>query len=387
MKRGLILVISALIVGSTAVVASAQEAPAGTIAYATNKAVFTISSDGTNKTKLFQMTGRRTCCPKVSPDGTRVLFQDYGKNGMSSLKVAHLQSGEVTQVAGSKFSVGSTAWSPDGKMIAFTAYGDGREGVYTAKANGNGRTRQWDRVSDTIDWNRDGTKLAFNDYRKTKSRIFYVDFNTHEVYRLPADFSIDAYTPMWSPTEDVLAFLSFVPMGESASIDLYTVNFDGTNLVKLNDEGESVSRAEWAPDGSVVAFSSDMNQSSSLSSIQPDGSGRQVLATDHDDASTESYLTLLGYSPDGSQIAFDMTDLDASTFDFIGYGIHTMNSDGTSQSPRTNDQDVFFIQWAPDSESLLLCSYNTDNLNGLLQYLQGEAYHDIANSCDANWGP
>jgi Tol biopolymer transport system component len=58
-------------------------------------------------------------------------------------------------------------------------------------------------------------------------------------------------TPVWSPIEDLIAFSAARPE-ETADMNIYLINSDGTGLKQLTNDG-AYRVAAWSPDGSKLA--------------------------------------------------------------------------------------------------------------------------------------
>ncbi len=90
------------------------------------------------------------------------------------------------------------AWSPDGKLIAFTSRRDGREQIYLMNADGTGLRR----LSQTKDkdfsptWSPDGNWIAFASFRGAQTDIYLMDTHGGNVSRLTTVGTADH--PAWS---------------------------------------------------------------------------------------------------------------------------------------------------------------------------------------------
>jgi TolB protein len=83
-----------------------------------------------------------------------------------------------------------------------------------------------------------------------------------------------ADSPAWSPKGDKIAYMS---MDKRGKFDIWTINPDGTNAVKVTSLRGSNEYPTWAPDGSLLAFVNISRGKSNLFVIKPDGSRlRQV---------------------------------------------------------------------------------------------------------------
>jgi hypothetical protein len=91
------------------------------------------------------------------------------------------------------------AWSPDGKLIAFTSRRDGREQIYVMNADGTGLRR----VSQSNDkdfsptWSPDGNWIAFASFRGGQTDIYMMDPRGGNVTRLTTT-TTGADRPAWS---------------------------------------------------------------------------------------------------------------------------------------------------------------------------------------------
>ena len=57
--------------------------------------------------------------------------------------------------------------------------------------------------------------------------------------------------PAWSPDGEKIAFVRIAPIGNK---DIYVVNADGTNVVRLTTAPSFEGTPAWSPDGRTIAF-------------------------------------------------------------------------------------------------------------------------------------
>lgn len=78
------------------------------------------------------------------------------------------------------------AWSPDGKLIAFTSKRDGKEQIYVMNADGTGlrRVSQGGSRDYSPTWSPDGNWIAFASYRNAVADIFMMDTRGGNVTQL-----------------------------------------------------------------------------------------------------------------------------------------------------------------------------------------------------------
>jgi Tol biopolymer transport system component len=154
-----------------------------------------------------------------------------------------------------------------------------------------------------------------------------------------------------------IAFHSFRDTGVSSSNEIYTINDNGTGLVRLTNNSGDDRNPDWSPNGSKIAFASDGGVPLGhlhLFVMNGDGTGRKQLTFGtHEDQPA--------WSPDGSRIAF-----------FGNNGsypaVYVMNADGTNikevvkgmgPAPYGGTQ-LYFVGEPSWSENGLKLAFTTD---------------------------
>ena len=165
--------------------------------------------------------------------------------------------------------------------IAFVSDRDGTDAIYLANEDGSAVTRL---TEGRTAWSRDGRRIAF--------------VRAHNVYVISVDGSglqwlSQGYRPSWSPDGALVA------LDDLDSI--YTLDASGSNRRKLFDsDGNGAFGAVWSPHSRRIAFSVGtyvdfLNDLFGLWTVSPDGSGAQRSVL-------EGWAP--AWSPDSSQIAF-----------------------------------------------------------------------------------
>jgi Tol biopolymer transport system component len=105
--------------------------------------------------------------------------------------------------------------------------------------------------------------------------------------------------------------------------EIYVMDPDGSNLVKLTDNSACDVYPNWSPDGTKIAFASDRDGNFEIYVMNADGSNQTRLTYNQAEDTTPVW------SPDGSKIAF-LSNRDGN------YEIYVMNADGSEQINLTN---------------------------------------------------
>jgi len=95
----------------------------------------------------------------------------------------------------------------------------------------------------------DGSKIAFSSNRDGNHELYTMDPDGTNLVRL-TDNAGDDESPDWSPDGSRIAFVSF----RESNVDIYAMDPDGTDLVRLTTHAQGDNNPAWSPDGSKIAF-------------------------------------------------------------------------------------------------------------------------------------
>jgi TolB protein len=167
----------------------------------------------------------------------------------------------------------------------------------------------------------------------------------------------DDITASWSPDGTRIAFASDrddLPggCGEDCNVDVYVMNIDGSDPVRLTDDPGIDSFPEWSPDGSRLLFhSTRAGETVAFTAadgtvvtepnwdvfvMNADGTGQLNLTNN---PAMDAHAV---WSPDGTRIAFNSTR-DGNV------EIYLMDPDGASLTRITNTPGLeeWFPSWSP----------------------------------------
>jgi Tol biopolymer transport system component len=210
------------------------------------------------------------------------------------------------------------------------------------------------------------SKIAFvSDRDNNPDPYFYTGDGLGEIYVMNPDGSnvvklteTDSRNrcPTWSPDGKKIAFMS--DRIGTAIWDIYVMNADGSNLVKLTKDHGNNLNPNWSPDGSKIAFASDFathwNHGLDIYIMKSDGSDLHAITST---GPTKSAFAPV-FSIDGSEII--------CTSNWLGpLGIIKINLASGDQTYLTqmNNKSSSWASLSPDGKKLVYASDTSSNIN------------------------
>ena len=149
-----------------------------------------------------------------------------------------------------------------------------------------------------------------------------------------------------------IAFVSLrgVPADLTPLYEVYLMDTDGSNAVRLTTNSAYEQSPYWSPDGTKLAFVSERNGDREVYVMNADGTGQTNLTN-----ATSSWDSDPAWSPDGTKIAFASDR--GGNFD-----IYVMNSDGSGQVLLASDPGFDRgPHWSPDGTKIAFVTYRDGN--------------------------
>ena len=183
--------------------------------------------------------------------------------------------GNVIRLTQEPLVDGLSAWSPDGKRIAFASNRHGTGDIYLMNAAGGNveRLTHDDTNRSPYDWapawSPDGRFIAFESTRGGRgSDIWLMKPDGTKPMQLSKHAGHDT-SPAWSPDGKQIAFAS--RDGKNFTWEIHRIDVDGGNIKNLTNNLANDTRPAWATSGERIAFSFDRDGDYDIYVMKPDG--------------------------------------------------------------------------------------------------------------------
>src|SRR5437667_8400686 len=185
-------------------------------------------------------------------------------------------------------SVGATAWSPDGKTIAFVSNISGRNNIWLDPAEGGWPTQLTvsDQRQTSPTWSPDGKWIAYtSDYDGDEQwDIFFVSPKTGQVVNITNSREISEENPTWSPDGRYLAYTVKPKTSSVYEIDLFDTLMRKTKHVTTNTPADKLNTNPiWSKHGDYLFYTQQQAKGTDSNIFVADlKSGKSSLLTPHD---------------------------------------------------------------------------------------------------------
>ncbi len=243
--------------------------------------------------------------------------------------------------------------SPDGTKVVFTT----DNYLYIMNADGTGLSQLTGIQAWSPSYSPDGTKIAFTSSSDGDNEIYTINTNGTSLLKLTNNSTGDQY-PRFSPDGTKILFLS----ERDGDTEIFTMDTAGGSVVQLTINTVYEYYANYSPDGTKIVYvttpgSADLE----IAIMDSDGSNQTVLTVNSGGDSNPAV------SPDGTKILYQSDaagstgiytmDIDGTNVDFLighGGGSAVYNSDGTKILFEMSQEGANFYTMDTDGTNIVM---------------------------------
>ncbi len=227
--------------------------------------------------------------PSWSPDAQKVAYVSF-ESGHSVIYVQDIYDRKRWKIADFPGINSAPSWSPNGKSLAVTLSRSGNAEIYLINLVDMSQTQLTDDPSINTEacWYPDGKKLAFTSDRSGHPQIYQLDIATHQVMRLTYDGNYNARCAI-SPDGKKLA----VVHREHGQIFQIAVQDLASGSMAVITQSELVDSPSFAPNGTMLVYSTRSNNQDMLALVSPDGNIKVLLPEQGGEMSEPSWSPFL----------------------------------------------------------------------------------------------
>ncbi len=312
--------------------------------------------------------------PQISPDGKRVAYTvstpDMDANrGASNIWVVPTAGGPAMQLTESGHD-SSSAWSPDGKTLAFLSSRSGESQVYLLSMEG-GESHALTKLSngaDMVKWSPDGKTIAFTSsvYPDCVSRSVAAPNNGDECNKKRDEEK--EKNKVKAHVAEHLLYRHWTHWNEGKRSHLFVISADGSAVPRdltagadydiPPDERSGPGDINFSPDGKEICFTAVTDKMEAISTngdlfIAPvaGGEAKRITAQPGFDGNPV-------YSPDGKYIAYHAqltAGYEADRWRVMLYDRQSGKNENLSES---FDSSADELAWSPDSKTIYFTTEN-----------------------------
>ena len=235
--------------------------------------------------------------------------------------------------------------------IAFTRWENGGSDIYikdqlSVSATEINLTNMPEAGNKEPAWSPDGTTIAFASKRDDNVDIYTMNRDGSNVVRLTDDPGIDM-SPSYSPDGKKIAFISY---RNGNNLNVYTMNTDGTEVFEVTESPGTDASPCWSPDSLSILFVSNyefVDGTNRLYLVGADGTNQRRFTTDTADEGDPNW------NPVSTEIVYQRSDESG------GSQIYKIDGDGTFQERLTDgtlaDQG-WHASWSYDGMQMVFVS-------------------------------
>lgn len=226
--------------------------------------------------------------PAWTPDARRLAYVSFA-TGRSNIIVQDLYTGQNRTISSDRGINGAPAWSPDGRYLAMSLSRSGSPEIWvldTETERLTQLTQHWS-INTEPAWTSDGRRIYFTSDRAGRPQIYSMRADGSDLKRVTNEGNYNSRVSV-DPLEGHLA----VVHGEGNVFRIALVDRETGRLRVLSD-GRLDESPSFAPNGSMVLYSTREGERGVLAAVSADGRVRQRLVLSEGDVREPAWSPLV----------------------------------------------------------------------------------------------
>ena len=254
---------------------------------ANGREIYSAAADGSDPVRLTSNSVADTE-PAYSPDGKKIAF-----TRANDIWVMNADGSDPKAITGPEGPDSQAAWSRDGSQIVYVSNqntpGGGTTGfeLFVRNADGSGEARRLTETPNNVSsraptWSPTADQIAYESNADGTFEIYTIDAGATEAFgtrRSANELGQHYQNPSWSPDGARIAFERGTgTMVDEPTKEIWTMRADGSDPVRLTNNGLYDVQPAYSPDGTRIAYetSEDGNREIYVRPATPGGAPANV---------------------------------------------------------------------------------------------------------------
>jgi TolB protein len=199
--------------------------------------------------------GSQNLLPSWHPNGGSLLYTSFVR-GTPDLWSVAVGGGKPRRISTQPGLNTGGVYSPDGSKIALTLSRDGNSEIYLISPDGAILRRLTNNsfIDSSPTWSPDGSEIAFVSDRYGTPQIWVMSASGSGQSKLTRKGNYNQ-EPSWAPRQiNGQSLIAFAARDEKGAYDIFTVNRQSQEIVRLTENRGSNNHPTWAPNARAIAY-------------------------------------------------------------------------------------------------------------------------------------